>query len=139
MSRARLLWIALYPTVILWFVLVGFALWREADWPDDRMTWETFLVVNLLIEIFLLLALVMARRMVGWDWFTVSLIAFFTGVAAAFGMQQAFLLWPEFFSVRHENFTDWLIRVVYYVVTIIGLVAFWQIVNVTADETTERQ
>jgi hypothetical protein len=64
MSRTRLIFDALWPTLLMWLVLVVIAVWKDASLPSDRDGWAQFAVLCLVIEFLAALAGVVwaARR-----------------------------------------------------------------------------
>lgn len=129
MSRMRLMWDAIYPTLVLWVVLIAVAFWRDATWPSSQIWWEIFLAVCFMVEFFILKALLMARRMVDWKWLTVSLICSNASLAVVFSVLISFGLWMGFFIVRHRELTLWILRIMVYGMVAVLIFACWQLMN----------
>jgi hypothetical protein len=110
MMRARLIWASLWPTLVMWSALVAFAFWRDGQWPQTQDGWWTFLLLALIIEFLLTKALVMAVRMSGWIWLTVSLIAANAAFALVYLIVMAGLLWPRWYG-EHLDWIRWSTRI----------------------------
>jgi lysylphosphatidylglycerol synthetase-like protein (DUF2156 family) len=129
-ERGHLIAVALLPTIIFWLVALLFAFWRDATWPDTGDNWITFVLICVLIEFFLLKALLMTRRMIGVVLLTASLIVSNAMLAVIFSFQQALALWPTFFFVKHLDATTWVIRGLEAVLCAALLWTIWELANV---------
>jgi hypothetical protein len=106
MSRTRLIFDALWPTLLMWLVLVVIAVWKDASLPSDRDGWAQFLVLCLVIEFLTVKSFLMARRMREWNWLTVSLIAANACFAVVYLSVATRTLWPEWYG-RHVEAIRW--------------------------------
>jgi hypothetical protein len=129
-QRGHLIAVAIFPTVIFWLAALTFAFWRDATWPANNDGWFSFCLICLLIEFFLLKALLMTRRMIGVVLLTASLIVSNTMLAIIFSFQQALTLWPTFFFVKHLDATTWIIRGLEAVLIVALLWTIWELANV---------
>lgn len=107
------------PVAIVWVVLIAFAFWQDADWPDERRyIWLTVAVVATFLMI---VSTMMLRRMHGVDWLTISLAAAFAAVSLMPFYLLASSMWRAFFA-EHQ-------RVLLYAVCIgMAVPALWAIV-----------
>jgi hypothetical protein len=126
MSRTRLIFDALWPTLLMWLVLVVIAVWKDASLPSDRDGWAQFAVLCLVIEFLAVKALLMTRRMQGWAWLTVSLIAANVTFAVVYLSVATRTLWPVWYG-RHVEIIRWASYVSLALVLIWGI---WELVNV---------
>ena len=139
MSKWRVMLNALAPTLVLWVILLSFGFWhQDTQWPEARGEWEQFVTICILIEFFILKALLLGRRMFAWDWLTVSLILVNASLALIFLIQQSFALWPNFFTVDHPALGDWIIRIMLYELIACLLFSIWQLVSIIPAEDAQR-
>lgn len=137
-QRAHLIAVAIFPTIIFWLAALTFAFWRDATWPDTGDKWIMFLLICVLIEFFLLKALLMTRRMIGVVLLTASLIVSNAMLAVIFSFQQALALWPTFFFVKHLETTKWVIRGLEAVLCAALLWTIWELANVPPPAALDR-
>jgi hypothetical protein len=126
MSRIRLIFDALWPTLLMWLVLVVIAVWQDASLPTNRDGWAQFLVLCLVIEFLAVKSFLMARRMREWNWLTVSLIAANVTFAVVYLSVATRTLWPVWYG-RHVEIIRWASYVSLALVLIWGI---WELVNV---------
>jgi hypothetical protein len=129
-ERGHLIAVAIFPTVLFWLAALVFAFWRDATWPANNDAWFAFLLICVLIEFFLLKALLMTKRMIGVVFLTASLIVANSMLAIIFSFQQALALWPTFFFVHHLETTKWVIRGLEAVLCAALLWTIWELANV---------
>jgi hypothetical protein len=89
-------WQIVYPVVLLWIVLLGFAIYTDTHMPDERGA--DFLTVGLLVTVQFLLASVSLRLMKGRDGFTIALAAFLMIKNVYWLWVMAFWLWPSYMA-----------------------------------------
>jgi hypothetical protein len=126
MSRTRLIFDALWPTLLMWLVLVAIAVWKDASLPHERDSWAQFLVLCLVIEFLAVKSFLMARRMREWNWLTVSLIAANVTFDVVYLSVATRVLWPDWYG-RHVETIRWASYVSLSLVLIWGI---WELVNV---------
>jgi hypothetical protein len=93
---------ALWPSMLLWFAVIAFALWQGANWPDSHYFWRILIISALATEYFLLKASTVVVRWYGWNSVAAVLILTNGMLAFAFFLQTMTLLWPEW-AGRHEG------------------------------------
>jgi hypothetical protein len=104
---------ALWPTFLMWIILILVALWQDAHWPNSHYFWRLLIISALATEYFLLKASTVVVRWYGWS--SVAAVLVFTNslLAFAFFLQTISLLWPEW-AGRHVdqlNYVGYLLMV----------------------------
>jgi hypothetical protein len=128
MSRYRLIVDALWPTLLMWLLLVVIAVWQDASLPTNRDDWAQFLVLCLVIEFLAVKSFLMARRMRERNWLTVSLIAANVTFVVVYLSVATRTLWPPWYG-RHVQAIRWATYVSLSLVLIWGI---WELANTPA-------
>jgi hypothetical protein len=135
MNRGRLIFDALYPTLLMWGVMVAVAVALHGDLPAGRDDWAQFVVLCLVIEFLIVKALLMARRMAEWAWLTVSLIAANLTFALVYMSVATRTLWPHWYR-EHTETIRWSSYVSLSLILVWGI---WEIVNVPPPAPLDRE
>lgn len=106
-----------FPIALLWAVMFGFALWKDADWPETRRL--DFALLFCIASFLVLLASVILRRMNGCDWLTISLASVFLTIACVRFYALGYWLWPHWFETNDR----WLVQVLRASVVVTLIVA----------------
>jgi hypothetical protein len=91
-------WLIVWPVVLFWLVLLGFAAYTDTHLPDGRGF--DFLTVSLMITVQFLIASVSIRLMKGWEGFTIALAAFLMTKNVYWLWVMAFWLWPDYMAAQ---------------------------------------
>jgi hypothetical protein len=126
--KLRRLWDALWPTMILWAVLVASIPFSDLDWPDDGSGQLQASLYIFVTQFLLMKAILILRRMNGYDPLAVSLVL--VNVSFSF----AYLLTLYFFLNMNWviNNLGWVERIsdaTYVVLILILLLAIWQLIR----------
>jgi hypothetical protein len=96
-------WLIVWPVVLFWLVLLGFAAYTDTHMPNGRG--YDFITVALLVTVQFLIASVSLRLMKGWEGFTIALAAFLTIKNVYWLWVMAFWLWPDYMRAQMGHAT----------------------------------